>query len=57
MLRHRGKYKVVARMNQLTLKRRKKLLENEYSDTLTNIHNSDYLHYQQKRYKNAKIIC
>ena len=57
LLGHRGKYEAAERMNQLALKRREKALGNEYPDTLTSIHNSDYLHYQQKRYKGAEVLC
>ena len=57
VLGHRGKYEAVASMNQLALKREEKPLGNEYPDTLTSIHNSDSLHYQQKRYKDAKVLC
>ena len=46
MLRYREKYEFVTKINQLTLK--KKLLKNKYLNTLTNIHNFNFLYYQQK---------
>ena len=57
MLGQQGKYEAAERINQLALERREKALGNEHPDTLTSIYILAYLHQQQKRCKDAEVVC